>query len=143
MSLFNRGRAERSTPAAAPAGSGRARATPRPSTAANAAPHVVVDYGLDVAGGAQRRALMGEAGSRLQGHGGGVYVGDTGDAGAGRTFYGRGPQLQRFEGAAALASNPVTYREGAPMIDNGVAEGPYADPARRIFAQRLARRQPS
>lgn len=122
-------------------GTGQARTTPAPSVAGNAVPHVVVDYAADQMGYAQTQAFLSEATNRLRGDGGGVYANAPGNAGEGRTFYGVTPgSPQRFVGAAALASNPVTYRETLPMIDNGTAEGPYADPARRIFAQRLARR---
>ena len=128
--------------AAGVAGTGQARTTPNPSRVSNAVAHLVIDYGVDQAGYDQTRATISEATSRLRGSGGGVYAGQPGNDGEGRTFYGLAPSPQMFAGAAALAANPVTYRETLPMIDNGSAEGPYSDPARRIFAQRLARRKP-
>ena len=121
-------------------GNGQARALGAAARASNAAPQLIVDYARDSGGFAQVHAIRVEALGRLHGAGGHALVGEKGDVSSGRVFTGRGPELQHFRGAAALAANPVTYRETLPMIDNGSAEGDFADPARRIFAQRLARR---
>lgn len=120
---------------------GTARAVPAPSRVGNAVPHVVVDYAVDRPGYTQAQDVSAEIGRRLAGGGGAAWVG-SGAGGEGGMFYGCGPgNLQAFAGAAALASNPITYREGLATIETGIADGPYADPARRIFAERLARRR--
>jgi hypothetical protein len=50
------------------------------------------------------------------------------------------PQAFRGLNGAPLGG-AVPYRNGeSAMIDSGLVEGPMGDPARRIFAQRLARR---
>jgi hypothetical protein len=60
----------------------------------------------------------------------------------GGVFTGTTAAVQAFTGSAFLAANPVTYSDGGyPAIDTGLIEGPMGDPARRIFAARLARRR--
>lgn len=60
----------------------------------------------------------------------------------GGTFTGYHAPVQAFTGANFLAANQVQYTNGAyPTIDTGLIEGPMGDPARRIFAERLARRK--
>jgi hypothetical protein len=62
----------------------------------------------------------------------------------GGVFYGTTAPVQAFTGSAFLAANRVTYSDGGyPTIDTGLIEGPMGDPARRIFAERLARRKGS
>jgi hypothetical protein len=57
-------------------------------------------------------------------------------------FTGYHAPVQAFTGSAFLAANRVTYSDGGyPTIDTGLIEGPMGDPARRIFAERLARRK--
>lgn len=59
-----------------------------------------------------------------------------------RVFTGYHAPVQAFTGSAFLAPNPVQYSDGGyPTIDTGLIEGPMGDPARRIFAERLARRK--
>lgn len=60
----------------------------------------------------------------------------------GGIFTGTAAPVQAFMGADFLAANSVQYTNGAfPTIDTGLIEGPYGDPARRIFAERMARRK--
>jgi hypothetical protein len=60
----------------------------------------------------------------------------------GGTFTGYHAPVQAFTGSAFLAPNPVQYSDGGyPTIDTGLIEGPMGDPARKIFAERLARRR--
>lgn len=89
----------------------------------------------------QGRGLLAEIWSRLQGfrtHPYGPMQGKDPSI----TFNGVAPAPQQFKGLTAPPGNGPAYRNGAnPMIDTGLVEGPMGDPARRIFAQRLARRQ--
>lgn len=49
--------------------------------------------------------------------------------------------LPMMAGAAPLGANTNPYRGGgAATIETGLVEGPMGDPARRIFAQRMQRR---
>lgn len=60
------------------------------------------------------------------------------------TFNGLAAAPQDFRGLGQLAAGGVAYRnDGFPTLDTGLVEGPMGDPARRIFAQRLARRMAS
>jgi hypothetical protein len=48
---------------------------------------------------------------------------------------------QQFRGMQPKTGSGIPYRPGgSATIDSGLVEGPLGDPARRIFAQRLARR---
>jgi len=59
------------------------------------------------------------------------------------TFNGYAQSPQEFRGLHAPLGGGVPYRNGdTPKLDTGLVEGPLGDPARRIFAQRLARRSP-
>lgn len=88
----------------------------------------------------QARGLLHDLWTRLQGARTHPYGPEKSDPST--TFNGAiadGPQ--QFAGFAAPAGG-VPYRPGgAATIDTGLVEGPLGDPARRIFAQRLARRQ--
>jgi hypothetical protein len=87
------------------------------------------------------RGLIREAWLRLHGFLVPVYAG--GDVDPGGQFFGDGPALQNFVGAANPASTTVVYRNGdVPTIAQAIADGPETDPARRIFADRLRRRSP-
>ena len=56
------------------------------------------------------------------------------------TWNGLAQNPQDFRGLAAPLGNGTPYTDGAyPDISTGLVEGPMGDPARRIFAQRLAR----
>lgn len=55
------------------------------------------------------------------------------------TFNGVAEAPQGFRGLQAPLGSGTPYT-GTPMLDTGLVEGPLGDPARRIFAQRLARR---
>jgi hypothetical protein len=60
------------------------------------------------------------------------------------TFNGLAQGPQDFRGLGQLGAGTVPYRnDGFAFLDTGLVEGPLGDPARRIFAQRLARRQAS
>lgn len=57
------------------------------------------------------------------------------------TFNGYAASPQHFRGLQSPLGAGTPYRNGnSPMIDTGLVEGPMGDPARKIFAQRLARR---
>lgn len=57
------------------------------------------------------------------------------------TFNGYAAAPQEFTGLGTSLGGATPYRNGNyPTIDSGLVEGPLGDPARRIFAQRLARR---
>jgi hypothetical protein len=57
------------------------------------------------------------------------------------TWNGLAEAPQNFRGLQAPLGSGVPYVNGGnAMIDTGLVEGPMGDPARRIFAQRLARR---
>lgn len=104
--------------------------------AVNAQTRVVTDYGPDPADG-RARGLIGDLVARMQGYLVPAVVGANGDPST--SFFGYGPELQKFTGAAG-AGNGVVYTDGAyPDISSGIVEGPYGDPARRIFAARLKR----
>ncbi len=105
--------------------------------AANAVTRPVTDYGEDPI--APSRGLIRDAFLRLHGWLVPAYVG--GDTDPGGQFFGYGPQLQNFTGAASPATTEVTYRDG-DYADLGSAEtaGVTGDAARRIFADRLRRR---
>lgn len=107
---------------------------------ANAEQRAVVDFGRDPAESTVRR-LMRDTATRVQGFLVAPWVGSDYDPS--RVFYGYGPALQDFRGAASPATTGVTFRDGGSAdISSGVVEGPAGDPARRIFADRLRRRGP-
>lgn len=113
-----------------------------PTAYANAVQRVIVDYGREPAESWVRR-LYGDVSARLRG----VLVAPVlgADADPERTYGGRleGVSVQDFQGAANPASTNVAYRDGGhATIASGIVEGPYGDPARRIFADRLRRRSP-
>jgi hypothetical protein len=105
---------------------------------ANAVVVPVVDYGPDPAD-SWVRALTRDIMTRLQGRAGQpIYAGADGDPESSLGGYALSPQS--FLGAASRATTNVTGRDGAyPDIASGIVEGPMGDPARRIFAARLAR----
>lgn len=104
----------------------------------NARPRVVVDYGPDPAENWVRR-LVGDTLARVQGWmGTRALVGADGDPATSLGGYAQSPQ--DFLGAASRSTTNVTSRDGAyPTIATGIVEGPMGEPARRIFAARLAR----
>ena len=105
--------------------------------AINARPRTVVDYDTDPRNPAMQvfRDVL------LRLHGFLVPAVLGGDADPETMFFGYGPELQDFKGAAAPGHNPVVYADptGAEIGSAAVA-GPSGDPARRIFADRLRRR---
>lgn len=105
----------------------------------NEQPRTIVDYGRDPAESTVRR-LVRDTLERAQGFLVAPWVGSDYDPS--RVFYGYGPELQNFRGAASRATSNVTYRAAAADISSGLVEGPLGDPARRIFADRLRRRGP-
>ena len=106
-------------------------------TFVNARPAPVVDFGEDPNNPA--RGLIRDAMLRL--HGFLVPVIAGGDVDPGNQFFGDGPQMQSFVGAANPASTNVVFRNGdVPTISSGISEGPVSNPAARIFADRLRRR---
>jgi len=98
----------------------------------------IVDYGPDPAESWVRR-LVADTVARVQGALVAPVVGadhspETTYGGA----YARSPQS--FRGAASPATTNVTYRNGgAAEISSGIVEGPFGDPSRRMFAERLRR----
>lgn len=69
------------------------------------------------------------------------YVGPS-EVNPGRFWPGYAPSPQRFTGMAGMGGSGVVYRTGAwAQTDSAVITGPLGDPSRRIFAERLARRQ--
>lgn len=119
------------------------RRSPAGRVIANARVRPIVEFGGDPYAEGRQRALTGEIASRLQGLGGHPYVGDRGDPN--QAFYGTvtgGPQA--FVTAAPVVGiRPSTAAavDAAPTIETGAGDNPYADPAARIFAQRMARRR--
>ena len=97
----------------------------------------VAEFGPDprerVAGG-----LFAEIWARVQGLRTHPYA--PADKDPSTTFNGYAQAPQNFQVQIPLGSG-IPYRDGgSATIDSGLVEGPMGDPARRIFAQRLARR---
>ncbi len=112
----------------------------RRAAARNAVARTVVDYGGDPLGEAVVHAFGGMGLRGLRGEIGTVYAGADDDPSS--TFQGQAPlAVQTFTGAAFLAHNGSRFREQNATIETGLTDGPYADPARRIFADRLRRRR--
>lgn len=105
--------------------------------AANAVTRQVTDYGEDPI--SPSRGLIEEIRTRLHGWLVPAYVG--GDTDPDRQFFGYGPPLQDFKGAANPAATLVTFRNGDyAELSSAESGGPMTDPTRRIFADRLRRR---
>lgn len=105
---------------------------------ANQRAAVVTDFGADPNNPSW--PIVRDAMRRLNGFIGGPVIAG-GDADPERQFFGVGPQLQDFTGAAARPSTGVVFRNGdVPNIGTPIAEGPETDPVRRIFADRMRRR---
>ena len=62
-----------------------------------------------------------------------------GDVDPGLQFYGYGPPMQDFNGAAVAGAVPPAA-QGNAELSGALTAGPMGDPARRIFADRLRRR---
>lgn len=108
--------------------------------AANTYRRPIVEYGADPRDGITA-GLIGRLWNTLQGAYTAPYRPDDNNP-QGGIFTGTHAPVQAFMGADFLAANSVQYTNGAfPMIDTGLIEGPMGDPARRIFAERLARRK--
>lgn len=106
---------------------------------ANSVTRTVTDYGEDPIQPA--RGLVHDAWMRLHGFLVPAVVG--GDTDPGLQFFGYGPELQSFHGAANRASTAVTYRDGSNAeLTNAESGGVTTDPVRRIFGDRLRRRSP-
>ena len=104
--------------------------------AANGIRREVIDYGEDPI--APSRGLVADALARLHGWLVPAYAG--GDVDPGGQFFGYGPPLQNFRGAANPAATLVTYRDGDyAELSSAEVAGTMGDPARRIFADRLRR----
>jgi len=101
----------------------------------NAAPRVIVDFGPDPHDG-YARGLLSAIVASVQGFLVPAVLG--GDTDPGNQFYGYGPEIQSFKGAASPAATTIVFRDGgSPQISSGIVEGP----SRRIFAARLRRGQ--
>lgn len=98
---------------------------------------VVVDYGPDPAD-SWVRGLVGNTIARIQGMLGQKAYGNV-DGDPMTSWTGPANSPQSFHGASSRAVVTVVGRDGAyPDIASGIVEGPMGDPARRIFAARLA-----
>lgn len=88
----------------------------------------------------QARGLLFDSWTRLQGWFTTVYGPEKSDPST--TFNGTiVTPPQQFKGLQPKVGGGLPYRPGgSATIDSGLVEGPLGDPARRIFAQRLARR---
>jgi hypothetical protein len=107
---------------------------------ANQRKAVVADFGADP-NDSVTTGLMGRIWNTLQGKYTAPYRPDDNNP-QGGIYTGLHTPVQAFMGSNQLGANPVQYNNGAfPTIDTGLIEGPMGDPARRIFAQRLARRK--
>jgi hypothetical protein len=85
------------------------------------------------------RSLFGEIWARVQGLRTVPY--GAADKDPSTTWNGYAAPPQEFTGLGSSLGGATPYRNGNfPTIDTGLVEGPLGDPARRIFAQRLARR---
>jgi hypothetical protein len=83
--------------------------------------------------------LLHDVWTRLQGARTHPYGPEKGDPST--TWNGYAGDPQAFRGLQAPLGSGTPYRPGGfATIDSGLVEGPLGDPARRIFAQRLARR---
>jgi hypothetical protein len=97
----------------------------------------IAEFGADprerVAGG-----LFREIWTRVQGLR--TYPYAPADKDPSTTFNGLGAAPQDFHGLTSPGGGLPYRNGGSAMLDTGLVEGPMGDPARRIFAQRLARR---
>jgi hypothetical protein len=110
----------------------------QPLGAINARTHPVTDYDPDPRNpGAQ---LLHDVWLRLHGWLVPAVVG--GDTDPELQFHGYGPQMQDFVGLANPSANSSVTRNGEYAdVSSAVTAGPMGDPVRRIFADRLRRRQ--
>jgi hypothetical protein len=100
----------------------------------------ISEFGEDPNGRRTARGLLAEIWTRVQGERTHPWLGENSDPSL--SFNGYAPAAQDFTGMANMGGG-TAMRDGAyPTIDTGLIEGPMGDPARRILAQRLARRGP-
>lgn len=105
---------------------------------ANQYTHPVAEFGADPRDRLSA-GLLREIWTRLQGCRTHPYGPEKADPST--TFNGYAQSPQDFRGFPAPMGAGMPYvNGGSPTIDTGLVEGPMGDPARRIFAQRLARR---
>jgi hypothetical protein len=105
----------------------------------NARPRPAVDFDADPNNPAA--SIVRDAMLRL--HGGLVAVIGGGDVDPSNQYFGVGPQLQDFQGAANRSGTTVVTRDGdVPTIGSAIAAGPNTSPVMRVFADRLRRRSP-
>lgn len=101
----------------------------------------VSEFGEDPNGRGTARGLLGEIWTRVQGLRTHPY--GPADKDASTTFNGYAAPPQDFRGMNAINAGATPYRNGGyATIASGLVEGPLGDPSRRVFAQRMARRQP-
>lgn len=104
---------------------------------ANQYPQIVTQFG-EGPDSRQGRGLFQEIWTRVQGARTHPYGPEKSDPST--TFNGTADSPQNFTGLNAPLGGGVPYRDGgSATIASGLVEGPMGDPARRIFAQRLAR----
>jgi hypothetical protein len=110
---------------------------------ANSFTQVVTLFGDDpTSGGRQGRGILADIWQRVQGARTHPYGPEKADPSTTWNGVLLGDS-QQFRGADFLLGGGVAYKDGgAADISSGLVEGPMGDPARRIFAQRLARRAP-
>lgn len=105
--------------------------------------HEVTDYGVDPVGARMHAQLTAHYGLVARGLTSASILGEKGDPGL--RFDGLVAHSgQQFHGVAWMAHNPVTYRETTSELGNSLGAGTplaLADPARRVFAERLRQRR--
>ncbi|MFC8717779.1 hypothetical protein [Kitasatospora sp. NPDC057198] len=102
----------------------------------------VSEFGEDGNGRSTARGLLTEIWTRVQGFRTHPY--GPADKDPSTTWNGVAAAPQDFRGMNSINSGAVPYRDGGyATIASGLVEGPLGDPSRRVFAQRLVRRQPS
>ena len=109
---------------------------------ANSFTQTVTQFGTDPnSGGRQARGIVADIWRRVQGDRTHPYGPEKADPSI--TWNGALiADSQQFRGAGFLLGNGLPYKDGGSAdISSGLVEGPMGDPARRIFAERLARRQ--
>lgn len=98
----------------------------------------IAQFGEDPNGLPTARGLLAQIWERVQGFRTHPYGPEKSDPSI--TWNGLAQPPQEFSGLQFALGGARPYTDGATAtIDTGLVEGPMGDPARRIFAQRLAR----
>lgn len=111
--------------------------------ATNAHAVTVIDFGPDVLGESQQRALTEEIGARIN-HGAGGGYHPLGDQGSMENTFG-GALAVGPQGFVTAANAPISGHVFADpandRFENNPAAATFTDPSDRIFLERLARRR--